>query len=169
MYIQIYISIYIYICQFNSVAQIRSDSLRPHGPQHTRLPRPSPTPRVYSNSCPSSQWHHPTISSSVIPFSSCHQSFPVSGSFPVSWLFISGDQSIGATASASVLPMNIQDWFPLGLTGLISLCVCIYKYTHTHIYMYIWICLQCRRRGFNLWVRSNPLEKGMATHSSILA
>ena len=97
-----------------------SDSLWPHGLQHTRLPCPSPTPRVYSNSCPSSRWCHPTISSSVVPFSSHLQSFP-SGSFPMSQFFIQGGQSIGVSASASVLPMNIQDWFPLGLTGLISL------------------------------------------------
>ena len=90
-------------------------------PMHTRLPCPSPTPGACSNSCPSSQWCHPTISSSVIPFSSCLQSFPVSGSFQMSQLFASGGQNIGASASASVLPMNIKDWFPLGLTGLILL------------------------------------------------
>ena len=98
-----------------------SDSLRPHGLQHARLPCPSPTPRVCSNSCPSSRWCYPTISSSVIPFSSCLQSFPASGSFRMSQLFASSSQSIGVSASASVLPMNIQDWFTLGLTGLISL------------------------------------------------
>ena len=86
-----------------------------------RLPCPSPTSRAWSNSHPSSQWCHPTISSSVIPFSSCLQTFPTLGSFPMSWLFASGGQSIRASASASVLPMNIQDWFPLELTGLISL------------------------------------------------
>ena len=86
-----------------------------------RLPCPSPTPRACSNSCPSSQWCHPTISSSVVPFSSCLQSFPASGSFPMSQLFASGGQSVGVSASASVPPMNIQDWFPLGLTGWISL------------------------------------------------
>ena len=96
-----------------------SDSLRPHGVQHARPPCPSPTPRVYPNSCPLSQWCHPTISSSVFSFSSCLQSFPISESFLMSRLFTSGGQSVGA--SASVLPMNIQDWFPLGLTGLISL------------------------------------------------
>ena len=101
-----------------SVAQ-SCPTLRPHGLQHTRLPCPSPFPGVCSNSCPLSRWHHPAISSSVIPFSSCLQSFPASGSFPMSWLFISGGQSIWA--SASVLPMNIQGWFPIGLTGLISL------------------------------------------------
>ena len=94
-----------------------SDSLWPHGLQHARFPCPSPSPRVCSNSCPLSQWYHPTISSSVIPFSSCLQSFPASGSFPMSWLSASGGQSIGASASASVLPVNIQGWFPLGLTG----------------------------------------------------
>ena len=95
------------------------NSLWPHGLQHTRLPCPSLSPGVCSNSCPLSQWCNPTISSSIAPFSSCPQSFPVSGSFPMSWLFTSGGQSFGA--SASVLPMNIQGWFPLGLTGLISL------------------------------------------------
>ena len=98
-----------------------SDSLRPHGLQHTRIPCPSPTPGAYSNSCPSNWWCHPTISSSVIPFSSCLQSFPASGSFLMSQLFTSGGQSIGVSASASVLPMNIHDWFSLGLPGLISL------------------------------------------------
>ena len=98
-----------------------SDSLRPHGVQHARLPCPSPTPWAYSNSHASSQWCHPTISSSVVPFSSCLHSFPISGSFPVSQFFTSGGQSIGVSASASILPKNIQDWFPLGLTGLISL------------------------------------------------
>ena len=97
-----------------------SASLRPHGLQLTRLPCPSPTPGAYSNSCPSSWWCHPTISSSVIPFSSCFQYFPASGSLPISQFFASDDQSIGASASPSVLPRNIQDWFPLGLTGFIS-------------------------------------------------
>ena len=103
--------------QFSSVV---SDSLRPHESQHTRPPCPSPTPGVYSNSCPLSQWCHPTVSSSVIPFSSCPQSFPASGSFPMSQLFSWGGQSIGASASASVLPLNTQDW-SLGWTGGISL------------------------------------------------
>ena len=105
--------------QYSSVAQ--SNSLWPHGLQHTRLPCPSPTPRTCSDSCPSNGWCHPTISSSVIPFSSCLQSFPALGSFPISQFFASGGQSIGASASESVFPVNIQDWFPLGLTGLISL------------------------------------------------
>ena len=96
-------------------------TLQPHGLQHTRLPCPSSTPRARSNSCPSSWWCHPTVSSSVIPFSSCLQSFAASGTFPVSQFFASSGQCIGVSASASVLLMNIQDWFPLGLTGLISL------------------------------------------------
>ena len=96
-----------------------SDSLRPHGLQHARPPCPLPTPRVYSKSL--SRWCHPTISSSVIPFSSCLQSFPASGSFQMSQLCTSGGQSIGVSASASVLSMNIQDWSPVGLTGLIFL------------------------------------------------
>ena len=97
-----------------------SDSLQPHELQHARLPCPSLSPGVCSNSCPLCQWCHPTISCSVSPFSSCPQSFPTSGSFPVSQLFSSGCQSIGASASALVLPMNIQGWFPLELTGLIT-------------------------------------------------
>ena len=97
-----------------------SNSL-PHGLQHTRLPCPSPTPRVCSNSCPLSQWCHTNNSSSVIPFSSHLQSFQASGSFPTCQFFASGGQSIGVSASASILPMNIQDWFPLGWTGWISL------------------------------------------------
>ena len=97
-----------------------SDSLGPHGLHHARLPCPSLSSEVYSNSCPSSLWCYPTISSSVAPFSSCLQSFPASGSFVMGWLFTSGDQSIGASASGSVLPVNIQDWFPLGWTGWIS-------------------------------------------------
>ena len=98
---------------------VMSDSLRPHEGRHARSPCPSPTPTVHSDSSPSSQWCHPTVSSSVSPFFSCSQSFPTSESFPLSWLFTSGGQSIGALASASVLPMNIQGWFPLGLIGLI--------------------------------------------------
>ena len=98
-----------------------SDSLQTHGLQHVRLPCPSLSPRICSNSWLLSQWCYPTISSSVFPFSSCLQSFPASGSFLMSQLFVSGGLSIGASASASVLPMNIQDWSPLGWTGWISL------------------------------------------------
>ena len=103
------------------IRSVMSDSLQPHGLQHTSLPCPSATPRACSNSCPLSQWCHPTISFSVVPFSSCFQTFPASRSFPRSQIFKSGGQSIGVSASASVLPMNIQGWFPLGLTGWISL------------------------------------------------
>ena len=98
-----------------------SNSLRPHGLQRPRLPCLSPTPETCSNSCPSSQWCHPAISSSVVPFSSCPQSFPASRSFQMSQLFTWGGQSIGVSASTSVLPMNIQDWFPLEWTDWISL------------------------------------------------
>ena len=100
---------------------VMSDSLQPHGPQHARPPCLSPIPRTYPNPCPSSRWCHPTISSSVIPFSSHLQSFPTSGSFQMSQLFASGGQRIGVSALALVLPMNIQDWFLLELTGWISL------------------------------------------------
>ena len=101
--------------------QIISDSLQLHEPQHARLPCPSPTPGIYPNSCPSNRWCHPAISSSVVPFSSCPNSLPASRSFPVSQLFAWGGQSIGVSASASVLPMNTQDWSPLGSTGWIFL------------------------------------------------
>ena len=97
-----------------------SDSLQPHALQHARLPCPSPTPRAYSNSCPLSQWCHPIISSFIIPFSSCLHSFPAPGSFPMSQFFTSGGQSIGVSASVSVLPVNIQDWFPLGWLDLLT-------------------------------------------------
>ena len=107
--------------QFSSVTQSCLTLCDPHGLQHTTLPCPSPTPRTCSNSCPSSWWCHPTISSSVIPFSSCPQSFPASGSFQMSQFFTSAGQNIGVSASASVFPMNIQDWFLLGWTGWISL------------------------------------------------
>ena len=100
---------------------VMSDSLQPHGLQLTRLPCPSPTPGTNSNSGPSSRWCHPTISSSLIPFSSYLQSFPAWGSFQMTQFFASGGQSIGVSASTSVLPLNIQDWFPLGWTGWISL------------------------------------------------
>ena len=100
---------------------VMSDSLRPHEPQHTRPPSPSPTPRVHSNPCPLSWWCHPTISSSVVPFSSFPQSFPASGSFQMSQLFAWVGQSTGVSVSTSVLPMNTQDWSPLGWTGWISL------------------------------------------------
>ena len=120
--------------EFNSVqfsCSVTSDSLRPHELHHARPPCPSPTPRVHPDSCASSWWCHPAISSSVVPFTSCPQSLPASGSFPMSQLFTSGGQSIGVSASASVLPMNTQDWSPLGWTGWRA-----HKYS---IHTYIWL------------------------------
>ena len=116
--------IYVDVCRFSSVhfsRSVVSDSLRPHEPQHASPPSLSSTPGVHPNPCPLSQWCHPTILSSVTPFFSCPQSFPASESFPMSQHFTSGGQSIRTSASASVLPMHIQGWFPLGFTGLISL------------------------------------------------
>ena len=107
-----------HLLQFS--CSVMSDSLQPHGLQHVRLPCPSPTPGAYSNSCPQSWWCHPTISSCVVPFS-CLPSFSASGSFQMNQFFASGGQIISISASTSVLPMNIQDWLPLGLTGWISL------------------------------------------------
>ena len=112
-------NIWLYLYQFSH--SVVSDSLRPHELQHVRPPCPSPIPGVHSNSCPSSWWCHPAISSSVVPFSSCPQSLPASDSFPMSQPFTWGGQSIGVSASASVLPMNTQDWCPLEWTGWISL------------------------------------------------
>ena len=119
----IVISYHQYICiyvQFSCSVVSNSATPGSHGLQHARPTCPSPTPRAYPNSCPLSRWCHPTISSSVVPFSSHLQSFPASGSFLVSQLFASGGQSIGVSASTSVLPVNTQDWFPLGWTGWIS-------------------------------------------------
>ena len=118
---QISLLSYILISSVQFSRSVMSDSLQPHGLQHAKPPCPSPTPGVYPNSCPLNRWCLPTISSSVIPFSSCPQSFPASGSFQMSQLFASGGQSIGVSASTSVLPMNSQDWSPLGWTGWISL------------------------------------------------
>ena len=108
-------------CSVQFSHSVMSDSLRPHELQHARPPCPSPTPGVHPHPCPLSRWCHPAVSSSVIPFSFCPQSFPASGSFPMSQLFPSGGQSIGIAPSTSVLPMNTQDWSPLGWTGWISL------------------------------------------------
>ena len=153
-----------------------SNSLRPLGLQHTQIPCPSPTPRACSNSCPSSQWCHPTISSSATPFSSCLQSFSASRSFPVSWLFTSGGLSIGASASASVLPLNIQGWFPLGLTDLISLLseglsgvissITIWKHQFfsaqlslwSNPYIHKWLLLQIHLNLTN-YICSDPVSK----------
>ena len=120
IYSSLYLSSYCHSFTVKLTHSVVPDSQRPHESQHARPPCPSPTPRVYSNSCPLSRWCHPAISSSVIPFSSCPQSLPASGSFPVSQLFASGGQSIGVSASASVLLMNTQDWSPLGWSGWIS-------------------------------------------------
>ena len=109
------------ICIVQFSHSLMSHSLPPHEPQHARPPCPSPTPGVHPNSCPLSQWYHPTISSSAIPFSFCPQSFPASGSFQMSQLFTSDGQSIGVSASTSVLTMNTQDWSPLGWTRWVSL------------------------------------------------
>ena len=117
-------SLFLFFLLFSSVQfsrSVMSNSLRPHEPQHARPPCPFPAPRIHTNPCPLYQWCHPTISSSVIPFSSCPQPFPASGSFLMSQLFASGCQNIGVWASTSVLPMNTQDWSPLGWTGWISL------------------------------------------------
>ena len=121
--------------QFSQLSHsVMSDSLQPHEPQHTKPPCPSPNARVYPNPNPLSWWCHPTISSSVVPFSCCPQSFPASGSFQMSQLFTSGGQSIGVSASTSVLPMNTQDWSPLGWTSWISLkskgLSRVFSYTH---------------------------------------
>ena len=116
-------AIFFYISSVHFSCWVVSNSLWPHGLQHTRPPCPSPTPGVYSNSRPLSWWCHPTISFSVIPFSSHLQSFPASGSFPMSHFFASGGQNIEVSASASVLPVNIQDWFPLGRTLVSSISI----------------------------------------------
>ena len=137
-------------------SSVMSKSLWPHRLQH-RLPCPLPTPRAYSNSCPSNWSSHPTISSSVVPFSSNLQSFPASGSFPVTWFFVSGGQILGASASASVLPMNIQGWFPLGLTSLILLSKGLSGvFSSTTICKHPFFCIQP-----SLW--SNP--QGMSGKS----
>ena len=127
IYVSVCIDVYFLYLYINCLSSVQfshsiiSNSLRPHELQHPRPSYPSPTPGVYSNSCPSSWWCQPAISSSVIPFSSCPQSLPASGSFPMSQLFAWGGQSTGISVSASVLPMNTQDWSPLGWTGWISL------------------------------------------------
>ena len=123
---------------------VMSDSLPPHESQHARPPCPSPTPRVHPNPCPLSWWCHPTVLSSVIPFSSCPQSFPALGSFPMSWLFASGGQSIGVSASTSVHPMNTQDWSPLGWTVWISLQSkgCSRVFSNTTVQNHQFFCTQ---------------------------
>ena len=137
---------------------VMSDSLRPHGSQHAKPPCPSPTPRVYSNSCPLSHWCHPTISSSAILFSSCLQSFPASGSFQMSQFFTSGGQSIGV--STSILPMNTQDWFPLGWTGWISLQSkgLSRVFSNTKVQKHQFFCAQLSSQS-NSHIHTWPLEK----------
>ena len=139
---------------------VLSDSFQAHGLQHTKSPCPSPSPRACSNSCQLSWWCHPTISSSVVPFSSCSQSFPASGSFPVSRLFASGGQSTRVSASASVLPINIQGWFPLGLTGWISLqskgLSRIFSSTTVQKHQFFGTQLSIQS---NLYIHTRPLEK----------
>ena len=155
-YLYIYISIYIYISSVQFSRSVVSDSLRPHGLQHTRPPCPSPTPGIDSNSSPLSRWCHPTISSSVVPFSSHLQSFPASGSFQMSQFFVLGGQSIGVSASTSLLPRNIQDCFPLGYIymNLFSYRLLqAIEYSRSPLYLKQWrICLQCRGPGFDPWV-----------------
>ena len=145
-----------------------SDSLQPHGQLHSRPPCPSATPRAYSNSCPSIRWCHPTISSSVIPFSSCLQSFPASGSFQMSQFFASGGQSIGVSASASVLPMNTQGWFPLGWTGWISLqskgLSRIFSNTTVRYLIFTWAFL----KRFQSPKTKSTLAKTFSSHSGRL-
>ena len=145
------------LVQFSSVA---SDSLWPHGLQHARLLCPSPTPRACSNSCPSSWWCHLTISSSVVPFSSCLQSFPASGSFQMSQLFASSGQSIGVSASRSVLPMNIQDWSSLGCTGWISLQSegLLRVFSNTAVWKHQFFSAQLSSQS-NSHIHTWPLEK----------
>ena len=145
---------------FQFSCSVVSDSLRPRESQHTKPPCSSPTSGVYPNTCPLSQWCHPTISSSVIPFSSCPQSFPASGSFPMSQLFIWDGQTIGVSASASVLPMNTQYWSPLGWTGWISLqskgLSRVFSNTTVHKYQFFGTQLSSQS---NSHIHTWPLEK----------
>ena len=139
---------------------VTSDSLRPHEPQHARPPCPSPTPEVHPNPCPLSRWCHPTISSSVIPFSSCPQIFQASGSFQMSQLFASGGQSIGVSASKSVPPMNTQDWSPLGWTSWISLQSSRLSrvFSSTTVQKHQFFCTQLSSQS-NSHIHTWPLEK----------
>ena len=147
-------------CSVQFSHSVVSYSLRPHESQHARPPCPSPSPGVHSNSRPSSRWCHPAISSSVIPFSSCPQSLPASGSFPMSQLFAWGGQSIGVSTSASVLPMNTQDWSPLGWTGWISLqCRALSRiFSNTTVQKHQFFSAQLSSQS-NSHIHSWPLEK----------
>ena len=154
---EIYIMLQVSV-QFNR--SVVSDSLWLHGLQHARPPCPSPTPRVHPNSCPLSRWCHPAISSSVIPFSSCPQSLPASGSFPISQLFAWGGQSTGVSASASAPPMNTQDWSPLGWTGWISLQSKGFSrvFSNTTVQKHWFFGAQLSSQS-NSHIRTQPLEK----------
>ena len=147
-----------YSVQFSR--SVMSDSLQPHEPQYARPPCPSPIPRVHANPCSLSQWCHPTISSSVVPLSSRPQSFPASGSLPMSQLFASGGQSIGVSASTSVLPMNTQDWSPLGWTGWVSLqCKGLSRvFSNTTVQKHQFFCTQFSLES-NSHIHTWPLEK----------
>ena len=161
MYIEFHHTIYIY--QFSqSSHSVVSNSFWPHGLHHARLPCPSPTPRACSNSCPSSRWCHLTVSSSVIPFSSCFQSFPASGSFPMSQFFTWGGQSIGVSASASVLPVNTQDLSPLEWTGWISLQSkgLSRVFSNTTVPKHPFFCAQ-----LSLWSSSHSIHDCWKNHS----
>jgi len=152
-----------YSLMFSSVQfsrSVMSDSLWPHESQHARPPCPSPTPGLHPNSCTSSQWCHPAISSSVVPFSSCPQPLPASGSFPMSQLFASGGQSIGVSASASVLPVNTQDQSPLGWTGWISMHSkgLSRAFSSTTVQNHQFFCAQLSSQS-NSHIHTWPLEK----------
>ena len=152
--------------QFQFSHSVMANSLRPHGLQHAKPPCPSPTPGVYSNSCPLSQWYRPTISSSVVPFS-CLQSFPASESFPMSQFLTSGGQSIGASASASVLPMNIQDWFSLGLMGLICHATLnVANLVWPRELNPIYICANTQHLLFSFWLSSLSITGSRFIHLS---
>ena len=153
------VRLYFSTVQFSSVSQ-SCLTLRPHESQHARPPCPSPTPGVYPNSCPSSWWRPPAISSSVIPYSSCPQSLPASGSFPMSQLFAWSGQSIGISASASVLPMNTQDWSPLGWTGWVSLQSKGLSgvFSNTTVKKHQFFCAQLSSQS-NSHIHTWPLEK----------
>ena len=148
---------------FQFSRSVMSDSLRPHEPQHARPPCPSPTPGVYSNSCPSSRSCHPANSSSVVPYSSCPQSLSASGSFPVSQLFAWGGHGIGVSASASVLTMNTKDWSPLGWTGWISLlCKGLSRvFSNTIVLKHQFFGAQLSSQS-NSHIHTWPLEKTIA-------
>ena len=149
-----------------------SNFLQPHGMQHIKVPCPSPSPGVCSNSYPLSQWYHPTISSSITHFFSCPHSFPASGFFPIIWLFASGSQSIGASASASVLPMNIQSWFPLELTGWLPVHGTLKRvFTSTTVqqYQFSVLGLHCYNSHIHTWYWKNHSFEYLCWQSDVSA